>query len=100
MRACTQGTKSLGVREALNAQWSRGGSTFAEETEQRVRRVTAKAWRFEGEMHEIAATLAGAGLPDGFHLAAAEVYSRMADFKDAPETPELAAVLQALLESD
>ena len=48
----------------------------------------------------IAATLAGAGLPDGFHLAAAEVYSRMADFKDAPETPELAAVLQALLESD
>ncbi|MAU09808.1 MAG: phosphogluconate dehydrogenase [Anaerolineaceae bacterium] len=92
--------ESLGVREALNAQWSRGGSTFAEETEQRVRRVTAKAWRFEGEMHEIAATLAGAGLPDGFHLAAAEVYSRMADFKDAPETPELAAVLQALLESD
>lgn len=92
--------ESLGVRDALNAQWSRNGSAFAEETEQRVRGVTAKAWRFEGEMHEIASTLAGAGLPDGFHLAAAEVYNRLADFKDAPETPKLAAVLQALLEAD
>ncbi|MCA9884996.1 MAG: NAD(P)-dependent oxidoreductase [Anaerolineae bacterium] len=90
--------ESLGVREALNAQWSRNGSVFADETEARVRNVTAKAWRFEGEMQEIAATFAEAGLPDGFHLAAADVYSRIADFKDATETPELADVLKVLLQ--
>ena len=36
---------------------------------------------------EIAATFQEAGLPDGFHEAAAEIYHRMADFKDATETP-------------
>ncbi|MCK7519679.1 MAG: DUF1932 domain-containing protein [Ignavibacteriales bacterium] len=46
--------------------------------------MTAKAWRFEGEMHEIASTFEGAGLPDGFHEAAAEIYHRMAGFKDSP----------------
>ena len=87
------GAEAMGVREALTAQWSRNGSDFAEQTEQRVQRVTAKAWRFEGEMHEIAATFAQVDLPDGFHLAAAEIYRRMAQFKDAPTLPELETVL-------
>ncbi|MCA9920628.1 MAG: DUF1932 domain-containing protein, partial [Anaerolineales bacterium] len=81
----------------LEEQWSRGGSEFAAQTQQRVRRVTAKAWRFEGEMHEIAATFASVGLPAGFHKAAADVYQRLGHFKDAEETPELAAVLGSLL---
>ena len=89
--------ESLGVREELEAQWSRGGSDFASQTQNRVRQVTDRAWRFEGEMKEIAATLASAGIPGGFHIAAAEIYRRMADFKDAPETPDLEAVLAALL---
>lgn len=89
--------ESLGVRNELEAQWSRDGSDFASQTQNRVRRVTAKAWRFEGEMKEIAATLASASIPGGFHIAAAEIYRRMAGFKDAPETPELEAVLAALL---
>jgi len=89
--------EEMGVREDLEMQWSRGGSDFAEQTQNRVRRVTAKAWRFEGEMKEIAATLAGAGIPGGFHIAAAEIYHRMAAFKDAPEIPELDEVLRALL---
>jgi 3-hydroxyisobutyrate dehydrogenase-like beta-hydroxyacid dehydrogenase len=89
--------EELGVRADLEAQWSRGGSDFASQAQNRVRRVTAKAWRFEGEMREIAATLASASIPGGFHIAAAEIYRRMADFKDAPETPELEAVLKALL---
>ena len=41
-------------------------------------------------MDEIADTFAGAGLPDGFHRAAGEIYERMAQFKDAAETPDLA----------
>jgi hypothetical protein len=35
-----------------------------------------KAWRWAGEMEEIADTFAAAGQPDGFHRAAAEVYRR------------------------
>ncbi len=89
--------EDLGVREELETQWSRGGSDFATQTQNRVQRVTAKAWRFEGEMKEIASTLAGASIPGGFHIAAAEIYRRMADFKDAPETPVLEDVLAALL---
>jgi 3-hydroxyisobutyrate dehydrogenase-like beta-hydroxyacid dehydrogenase len=89
--------EGLGVRSELETQWSREGSDFAAQTQARVRRVTAKAWRFEGEMKEIASTLAGVGVPSGFHIAAAEIFHRMADFKDHPETPELTDVLDALL---
>ena len=39
-----------------------------------ARTAAAKGWRWVGEMEEIAATFAAAGLPDGFHLAAAEVF--------------------------
>ena len=64
---------------------------------QLIARVTAKAWRFEGEMKEIASTFGEAGLPEGFHLAAAEIYHRMANFKNAGETPPLDDVLKTLL---
>jgi len=70
---------------------------FAEEVAQRVRRVTAKAWRFAGEMEEIADTFRSAGMPGEFHAAAATVYRRLADFKAARSTPELEDVLAALL---
>ena len=86
----------MGVREALEKQWSRGGSDFAERTQNRLRRVTAKAWRFSGEMEEIAATLQASGLPPDFHLAASTIYSRLAGFKDAESLPELQEVLEAL----
>jgi len=89
--------EKLGVREDLQHQWSRNGSDFAENTTQRVRNVTTKAWRFAGEMDEIAATFNEAGMSDGFHAAAADVYRRIADFKDAPSTPLLEEVLEALL---
>ena len=88
--------ESLSVREDLERHWSRNGSNFAVETAERVRRVTAKAWRFAGEMEEIAATFELAGLPGGFHYAAADIYRRMAHFKGAEETPDLGTVLEAL----
>lgn len=91
---------SLGVRQALVNEWQRDGSDFAASTEQRVRQVTAKAWRFAGEMEEIAATFESAGLPGGFHQAAHDVYTRLAGFKDAPETPSLDAVLAALHQTE
>ena len=89
--------EGLGVREALEQQWSYSDPGFSEQTTLRLRKVTAKAWRFEGEMVEIAATFAGAGMPDGFHLAAAEVYRRLVDFKGLATTPSLPEVLKALL---
>jgi hypothetical protein len=84
------------VRSELENEWSRGGSDFAAQSQNRVRHVTAKAWRFAGEMEEIAATFEAAGLPGGFHLAAHDIYQRLAHFKDAPNLPELAKILTAL----
>jgi 3-hydroxyisobutyrate dehydrogenase-like beta-hydroxyacid dehydrogenase len=84
------------VGKALRAQWTQDDPTFAAQAEGRTRQVTAKAWRFVGEMEEIAATFAAAGLPGGFHEAAGEVYRRMAHFKDEPAAPELGEVLAAL----
>ena len=89
--------ESLGVREELYQQWDKDEAGFSEQVNRRVARVTAKAWRFEGEMHEIASTFREAGLPDGFHRASAEIYHRMADFKNADEIPPLHEVLNTLL---
>ncbi len=43
---------------------------------------TPKAWRFVGEMGEIANSLAAVGLPAKFHDAAGDVYTRMADLNE------------------
>jgi hypothetical protein len=50
-------------------------------------------------MEEISATFSQAGLPGEFHAAAADVYGRISHFKDAPETPALEEVLEALLDT-
>jgi 3-hydroxyisobutyrate dehydrogenase-like beta-hydroxyacid dehydrogenase len=89
--------EALNVRTELEQQWSHNGSHFADEASQKVTQVTAKAWRFAGEMEEIAATFQEAGLPDGFHLAAADIYRRMAGFKDTAKPPSLDSVLRTLL---
>ena len=102
--AYTQGstallTAILGVAEALDVrselayQWR---EEFTANTEARTTNTTAKAWRFEGEMHEIADTFDAAGFPEGFHRAAAELYARLAHFKDQ-ETPSVEEMLAALL---
>ena len=49
---------------------------------------TTKAGRYVGEMHEIAATQASAGLTPALFEAMAEVYSRLAKTKLAAESPE------------
>jgi len=84
-----------GVREALRRQWELDEAGSGDARVERARRVTRKAWRFAGEMEEIAATFAAAGVPRGFHAAAAELYGRLARFKDAGEPPALAEVLAA-----
>lgn len=88
--------EALAVREPLMAQWARYWPDFDSQSEERVRKVTAKAWRFAGEMEEIAASFAEVGQPVGFHQAAHDIYSRLAHFKDDVETPSLEAVLNSL----
>lgn len=89
--------EALGVWEELERQWERYWPGFAGQSVERARGVTAKAWRFAGEMEEISATFAEAGLPGGFHAAAADLYRRIAQFKDAAEVPALEEVLAALI---
>jgi len=83
----------------METQWSRDWADFAEQTRERVRQVTAKAWRFAGEMDEIASTFREAGLPGEFHAAAAMIYRRIAGFKDASSRPSLEEVLETLIQT-
>ena len=89
--------EASGVRTELSTQWNRDEPGFSEQAERRARRVTAKAWRFAGEMDEIASTFESAGLPGGFHRAAGEVFRKLSWFKNFGELPELKDVLEALL---
>ncbi len=89
--------EQLGVLSELLEQWSLNGSDFAGRATGRARNVTAKAWRFAGEMEEIAATFAAAGVPAGFHQSAGDIYQRLSRFKDVTPTPELDEVLKAIL---
>ncbi|HEY7519379.1 MAG TPA: DUF1932 domain-containing protein [Methylomirabilota bacterium] len=85
-----------GVDEALVREWALSMPDLARRTEQAVAGNAKKAWRFVGEMREIASTFASAGLPEGFHEAAAEVFERMAHWKDTPTPPSVAEVQKAL----
>lgn len=97
LAAIVAAAESLDVRQELYTHWDRDSKGFSGQVNQRVSRVTAKAWRFEGEMREIALTLQGAGIPDGFHNAAAEIYHRMSGFKEAARTPPLDDIIRSLL---
>jgi 3-hydroxyisobutyrate dehydrogenase-like beta-hydroxyacid dehydrogenase len=100
LAAALASAERLDVRVALEAQWTREDPGSAERVGERVRRSSRKAWRFAGEMDEIAATFAAAGLPPGFHAAAAELYRRLAGYRDAADLPGLEEVLAALPEAD
>ena len=85
-----------GVEDALLAEWAVSMPDLAEQSERVAAHNTPKAWRFAGELREIASASAAHGLPDGFGRAAAEVYDALASLRDAPDVT-LAAVLEALL---
>ena len=97
LAAILAAAESLEVRNELYKLWDMDNAGFSEQANRRATRVTAKAWRFEGELLEIASTFQNVGLPTGFHEAAAEIYHRMAGFKDSPGAPSLDPVLKALL---
>ena len=105
--AYTKGTAALlvsiramairaGVDQALLAEWARSQGDLGARSERAAGETARKAWRFTGEMAEIAATFDDAGLPDGFFRAAGEIYESLAGYKDAPGMPSVAEVAKAL----
>ena len=105
--AWTKGTAALllairamaaaaGVEPSLLAEWSTSLPGLAAQADAAASGNAPKAWRFVGEMQEIANTFASFGLPDGFAAAAADIYDRMAGFKDTADAT-LAAVIDALV---
>ena len=106
--AYTKGTSALilavnalaeagGVRDELVREWSISQPSLEKRSDAAAKGSSRKAWRFVGEMAEIAATFESLGLPGGFHQGAQEIYRRMADLKDLPVS-ELDAVLTEILD--
>ena len=106
--AWTKGTDALilairalahheGVDQALLDEWRISQPTLEQKCVRAAAVAVPKMWRYVGEMNEIAEAFHGAGLPAGFHRAAAEVSSRLACFKDQTEPPlSVANVVHAL----
>jgi len=107
--AWTKGTDALilairalatheGVDKALLEEWQTSQPALENKCVRAAVVAAPKMWRYVGEMREIAAAFESAGLPGGFHSAAAEISERLANFKDQTEPgPTLAAVLEQLL---
>lgn len=86
-----------GVEQALLQEWALSQPDIERRSIQAAAVAAPKAWRYVGEMKEIAATLARAELPSGFHTAAAALYERLSPFKDHTNPPPtVAAVIAAL----
>ena len=68
--------RAEGVEETLLAEWGISQPGLEARSVGAAGAAAAKGWRWVAEMEEIAATMAAAGLPEGFHQAAAEVYRR------------------------
>jgi 3-hydroxyisobutyrate dehydrogenase-like beta-hydroxyacid dehydrogenase len=87
-----------GVSGALDEEWAISQPDLAGRLERIAAGASPKAWRWVGEMEEIAATFGAAGLPDGFHLAAADIYRRLAGFRDAESSISPEAAIGAILD--
>jgi 3-hydroxyisobutyrate dehydrogenase-like beta-hydroxyacid dehydrogenase len=96
--AWTKGTAALilairelaredGIEDTLLAEWSLSQPRLEARSQGSARSATAKGWRWVAEMEEIAAAMAAAGLPDGFHQAAAEIFRRYPRSGSAHSTP-------------
>jgi hypothetical protein len=63
-----------GVADALLAEWQLSQPDLEGRSIQAAQSAVRKGWRWVAEMEEIADTMTAAGLPGGFHRAAAEIY--------------------------
>jgi hypothetical protein len=105
--AWTKGTASLllairalaraeDVETILVAEWAESLPDLEERSRRAAASAGSKGWRWVGEMEQIASTFASAGLPDGFHQAAAEVFRRVPRVDDEAGGEPLDRVLAGL----
>jgi 3-hydroxyisobutyrate dehydrogenase-like beta-hydroxyacid dehydrogenase len=90
--------RAAGVEDTLLAEWEVSQPGLASRSQGAADSAATKGWRWVGEMEEIAASMAGAGLPRGFHEAAAEIFRRSprAGATSADER-SVASIVDALL---
>ncbi|HEY6762066.1 MAG TPA: DUF1932 domain-containing protein [Baekduia sp.] len=74
--AVERAARELGVDAALHAEWARSLPEVEGRLAAAEASAASKGWRWIAEMEEVAATFAAAGVPDGFHRAAAAIYRR------------------------
>lgn len=84
-----------GVEATLLAEWEASQPGVIKRSEGMLGNAR-KAWRWVGEMEEIAKAYEASGLPGGFHLAAAELFRRLESFKDDAEPPTYPQLQDAL----
>lgn len=75
---CRALARAEGVEKTLLAEWGMSQPALRAQSERSAAAAAAKGWRWVAEMEEIAASMAAAGLPPGFHEAAAGIYDRAA----------------------
>jgi 3-hydroxyisobutyrate dehydrogenase-like beta-hydroxyacid dehydrogenase len=86
-----------GVDQALLDEWRISQPALEKKCTRAAAVAVPKAWRYVGEMREIAEAFQAAGLPTGFHYAAAEICERLAPFKDQTDPgPTVTAVVEAI----
>jgi 3-hydroxyisobutyrate dehydrogenase-like beta-hydroxyacid dehydrogenase len=87
------------VEQALIAEWQQSQPALTARPHVAARSAMEKGWRWVAEMEEIAATMSAAGLPPGFHQAAATIYTRVphATTPSPTNEPSLKTVIDALL---
>jgi 3-hydroxyisobutyrate dehydrogenase-like beta-hydroxyacid dehydrogenase len=71
--------RAEGVEDALLEEWRLSLPELEERVGGAERSARRKGWRWIGEMHETAGSMAAHDLPVGFHEAAAEVFRRAAE---------------------
>ena len=89
----------MGVTDSLLSEWAISQQGLDERCRSVAASTSQKAWRFSGEMEEIAATYSAAGLPSGFHEAAADLFGRMKGFKDQ-DPATIDAVIAAITSTE
>jgi len=72
---------SAGIEQHLLQEWALSQPDLEHRCKTEGAVAASKAWRFNGEMREIASTMESASLPSQFHEGAAAIYDRLENFK-------------------
>jgi 3-hydroxyisobutyrate dehydrogenase-like beta-hydroxyacid dehydrogenase len=89
--------RAEGVEETLADEWALSQPQLAGRLNAAGRSAVTKGWRWVAEMEEISAAFTAAGLPGGFHRAAAEVFRRSPRVPPRGDGLDANEVIDALL---